>query len=202
MKKRFTSYGNINELMKLSQEALTESGFGIFKIGKITKNINAVKNGSPFNLIFYNDKDSNKSMVEVDSSEEDIILFKNALLTVIQSQSKNNNDIISESAMMTSKQQMTRKEKKEEDKSRKKNQKADKRMEIYDITDLPDEYNAAIIRITNSLGANKLISAGTALSLKNPVDTATLTYLESIIEQNFVIMRQLQHISDKLDKLQ
>lgn len=84
-----------------------------------------------------------------------------------------------------------------ESKEEKKERKTNELLEKYGLQDLTDPRDlAAVERIAQSLAGNKLISAGTAIGGK-PFESAMLTYQQALIEQNFVIMRQLEKIAKK-----
>ena len=69
-------------------------------------------------------------------------------------------------------------------------------IEKYGLEDVSDGVNREIIQsIARSMSANKFTELGTALQ-GNATETAKLTYLKAIVEQNFIIIRQL----DKLTK--
>lgn len=67
----------------------------------------------------------------------------------------------------------------------------------YGVDELSDPRDIASVReIAAGLSGNKLIEAGAALS-GNAVETATLSYLRAIMEQNFIIIRQLERLNQK-----
>ena len=48
---------------------------------------------------------------------------------------------------------------------------------------------------------NNLLKAGMALSFAKAEEQAKVTYLSALVEQNWIMIRQLSNISSKLDKL-
>ena len=67
----------------------------------------------------------------------------------------------------------------------------------YRLTELTDPDDIASVKdITAGLAGCSMITAGTALS-GTPADTAKLTLLRAIVEQNFVIIRQLDRLNRK-----
>ena len=73
-------------------------------------------------------------------------------------------------------------------------------MERYGLEDMNDVRDIETVKeIALELAGNKLIEFGTALSGK-PEDVAKISYLRAIIEQNWIIIRQLDRISKALEK--
>lgn len=70
-------------------------------------------------------------------------------------------------------------------------------LEKYGVADLSDPRDAAAIRsIAALMSGNKMIATGTALT-GNGVDSAKLDYLNILVEQNFIIIRQLERLNRK-----
>lgn len=87
-----------------------------------------------------------------------------------------------------------------ETKEEKQERKTQELLQKYGLQELTDERDLESVRnITASLAGNKLISLGSALAGR-PYETADLTYRQAIVEQNFVIIRQLSRILEKLEK--
>lgn len=83
-----------------------------------------------------------------------------------------------------------------ENKEDKKAAKAAAILEAYGLESVSDPLTVQALRnISNSLAGNSLIEFGTILSGKAE-DVAIMSYLRAIVEQNFIIIRQL----DKLAK--
>ncbi|HPU63989.1 MAG TPA: hypothetical protein PK304_07525 [Mobilitalea sp.] len=66
----------------------------------------------------------------------------------------------------------------------------------YGLSDLDERYIEAITEIITSLvGASSILHNGTA------VDNVKMSYLNNLINQNWIIIRQLDEISKKLDNI-
>ena len=82
----------------------------------------------------------------------------------------------------------------------KQEQKAQALLNKYGLQDLSDPRDIqAVKNIANNLAGNKLIEVGTLLQ-GNGVDPAKLSYLNAIMEQNFIMIRQLDRIAKRLEK--
>lgn len=87
-----------------------------------------------------------------------------------------------------------------ETKEEKKERKTNALLEKYGLQELTDPRDLqAVEHIAQNLAGNKLISAGTALSGK-PFESAMLTFQQAIIEQNFIMIRQLERIMQSMEK--
>lgn len=83
----------------------------------------------------------------------------------------------------------------------KKAAKVDELLNRYGLQELSDERDFdSVTRIAWDLMGNKLIELGVALK-GNAADSAKLSYLNAIMEQNFIMIRQLDRISKKLEDL-
>lgn len=70
-------------------------------------------------------------------------------------------------------------------------------LEKYGMTDLSDPRDVASVReIASLMVGKKLLSFGTLLS-SSSVDSAKLDYLNILMEQNFIIIRQLERLNRK-----
>lgn len=79
----------------------------------------------------------------------------------------------------------------------KKEEKAQALLNKYGLQDLTDPRDIqAVKNIALNLMGNKLIELGTALS-GSGADSAKLSYLNAIMEQNFIIIRQLDRLNKK-----
>lgn len=84
--------------------------------------------------------------------------------------------------------------------SAKQEQKVQMLLQRYGLQDLSDPRDIQAVRnIATSLSGNKLIEVGTLLQ-GNGVDPAKLSYLNAIMEQNFIIIRQLDKLTKLLEK--
>lgn len=82
----------------------------------------------------------------------------------------------------------------------KKNAKVDELLRRYGLQELSDDRDYdSVVRIAQNLMGNKLIELGAALQ-GNGTDAAKLSYLNAIMEQNFIMIRQLDRISQSLRK--
>lgn len=71
-------------------------------------------------------------------------------------------------------------------------------LEKYGLTGIDPKDIEQIKSITTALAGNKLIETGTIFSGKAE-DVAKLTYLRALVEQNWIIIRQLDRISKTLE---
>lgn len=80
-----------------------------------------------------------------------------------------------------------------------KSAKVDELLRRYGLQELSDDRDYdSVVHIAQNLMGNKLIEFGTVLQ-GNGVDAAKLSYLNAIMEQNFIMIRQLDRISRKLE---
>lgn len=82
----------------------------------------------------------------------------------------------------------------------KREQKIQALMQKYGLEDLSDlRDKQAVQNIATNLMGNKLIELGAALQ-GNGADAAKMSYLNAIMEQNFIMIRQLDRIAKSLEK--
>lgn len=82
----------------------------------------------------------------------------------------------------------------------KQEQKVQVLLQRYGLQDLSDPRDIQAVRnIATNLSGNKLIEVGTLLQ-GNGVDPAKLSYLNAIMEQNFIMIRQLDKLTKLLEK--
>ena len=82
----------------------------------------------------------------------------------------------------------------------KREQKTQALMQKYGLEDLSDPRDKqAVQNIATNLMGNKLIELGAALQ-GNGADAAKMSYLNAIMEQNFIMIRQLDRIAKSLEK--
>ena len=72
-------------------------------------------------------------------------------------------------------------------------------MERYGLTEIEPKDLESVRTITNSLMGNSMIELGTALQ-GNGIDAAKMSYLRALVEQNWIIIRQLDRLNKKLDR--
>ena len=79
----------------------------------------------------------------------------------------------------------------------KKAKKVEELMERYGLQDLSDPRDLqAVENIASKLAGSNLINIGTALS-GLPQDVAKMSLLQAIVEQNWIIIRQLDKLNSK-----
>lgn len=84
-----------------------------------------------------------------------------------------------------------------ESKEDKQAKKVEELLQRYGLEELSDSQDLASVQaIASNLAGNNLITFGTALSGKSE-DVAKLTYLQALIEQNWIIIRQLDRLNKK-----
>lgn len=88
-----------------------------------------------------------------------------------------------------------------EEKQEKQEKQIKKFMDKYQLEDLDEKDLVVLKRIANDLAGNGFLKAGMALSFANAEEQAKVTYLSTLIEQNWMIIRQLSRINKKLDDL-
>lgn len=87
-----------------------------------------------------------------------------------------------------------------ETKEEKKERKAQELLEKYGLGNLSHEYVDSVKNISTELAGTGMIEFGSQLSGMKSEDTLKVSYLRAIVEQNFIIIRELDEISKKLDK--
>ena len=88
-----------------------------------------------------------------------------------------------------------------ENKEEKKQQEIEKFMERYQLDEISDQDLVIIKKIATDLMGNNLLKAGMALSFAKAEEQAKVTYLSALVEQNWIMIRQISNISSQLDKL-
>ncbi len=86
-----------------------------------------------------------------------------------------------------------------ESKEEKKERKIQETLAKYELNNLSTEYANAVKNISLALAGNNLIELGSTMGM-TPADNLTTSYLKAIVEQNFIMIRQLDEISKKLNK--
>lgn len=86
-----------------------------------------------------------------------------------------------------------------ESKEDKKERKMQETLSKYELNNLSTEYANAVKNISLALAGNNLIELGSTMGM-TPAENLTTSYLKAIVEQNFIMIRQLDEISKKLDK--
>ncbi|WP_105303073.1 hypothetical protein [Anaerolactibacter massiliensis] len=88
--------------------------------------------------------------------------------------------------------------KEKETKEEKQARKMQELMERYGLGDVSPEYSDAVQKIANELAGTKLMETGMTLSMgAKPEDALPVYYLRTIMEQNFIIIRELDALQKK-----
>ena len=74
-------------------------------------------------------------------------------------------------------------------------------MEKYQLEDLDEKDLVVLERITNDLAGNKWFKTGMALSFAKAEEQAKVTYLSALVEQNWMIIRQLSRLNKNLEEI-
>lgn len=88
-----------------------------------------------------------------------------------------------------------------ENKEDKKQQEINNFMNKYQLEEIDDKDLVIIKKIATDLIGNNLLKAGMALSFAKAEEQAKVSYLSALVNQNWIMIRQLNNISNKLDKL-
>lgn len=78
----------------------------------------------------------------------------------------------------------------------KKQEKVNKLMERYKITNVSSDISEDVLAIAQDLVGNKMIEVGTLLQ-GNGADAVKMSYLSAIMKQNFIIIKLLDEIAHK-----
>lgn len=90
---------------------------------------------------------------------------------------------------------------KEEKRIQKEQEEMKKFMNKYQLEDINEKDLVVLKRIANDLAGNGFFKAGMALSMAKPHEQATVTYLSALVEQNWMLIRQISDLNSKLDKI-
>lgn len=90
---------------------------------------------------------------------------------------------------------------KRETKEDKQQKKLDQFMERYQLEDLDEKDLMVLQRIANDLVGNNLLKTGMALSFAKAEEQAKVTYLSALVEQNWMVIRQLSRLNNNIEKL-
>lgn len=86
-------------------------------------------------------------------------------------------------------------------KKAKEDKQLEKFMKRYQLEDLDEKDLVVLQRIANDLVGNKLFKAGMALTFAKAEEQAKVTYLSALVEQNWILMRQLSRLNKNIEKL-
>lgn len=85
-------------------------------------------------------------------------------------------------------------------KEEKETQEIEKLQQRFHLDNINKEELAIIKRIVSDLTGNGLIKIGIALSFGKAEDKIKISYLSALVEQNWLLFRKLDEISQKLNK--
>lgn len=75
-------------------------------------------------------------------------------------------------------------------------------MEKYQLEDLDKKDLVVLQRIAADLAGNNFFKMGMALSFAKAEEQAKVTYLSTLVEQNWMIIRQLSRLNKNIEDLQ
>ncbi|MCC0679557.1 MULTISPECIES: hypothetical protein [unclassified Clostridioides] len=90
---------------------------------------------------------------------------------------------------------------KEDKKKLKEQEEIQKFMNKYQLQDLNEKDLTILRRITDDLFATGLIKTGLALSFTKIEEQTKINYLSALVEQNWMIIRQLSQLNSNIEKL-
>jgi len=90
---------------------------------------------------------------------------------------------------------------KKETKEEKQEKELQKFMDRYQLEDLDEKDLTVLKRISSDLTGNKWFKAGMALSFAKAEEQAKITYLSALVEQNWMIIRQLSRLNKNIEKI-
>lgn len=88
-----------------------------------------------------------------------------------------------------------------EQRQREQQERLEEFMERYQLEDLDEKDMVVLERIANDPTRNSLIKTGMNLSAAKTYDQLQVTYLSALIEQNWMIIRQLSRLNNNIEKL-
>ena len=86
-------------------------------------------------------------------------------------------------------------------KEEKDQEKLEKFMDRYQLEDLDEKDLVVLQRIAADLVGNNLLKAGMALTFAKAEEQAKVTYLSALVEQNWMIIRQLSRLNKNIEEL-
>ncbi len=75
-------------------------------------------------------------------------------------------------------------------------------MERYQLEDLDNKDMVVLKRIANDLVGNNFFKAGMAFSFAKAEEQAKVSYLSALVEQNWMIVRQLSRLNKNIEAMQ
>jgi hypothetical protein len=86
-----------------------------------------------------------------------------------------------------------------ESKEEKQDRETQEFMERYQLEDLDEKDLAVLRRIAADLRGTGFFKAGLALSFKDPATQAQVRYQSTLVEQNWMIIRQLSRLNKNIE---
>lgn len=86
-------------------------------------------------------------------------------------------------------------------KEEKQQEQLDKFMEKYQLEDLDEKDLIVLQRIAGDLAGNNLLKAGMALSFAKAEEQAKVTYLSTLVEQNWMVIRLLGRLNKNIEEM-
>ena len=80
-------------------------------------------------------------------------------------------------------------------------EKLQKFMDRYQLEELDDKDLIVLQKIAGDLAGNQFFKAGMALSFAKAEEQAKVTYLSALVEQNWMIIRQLSRLNKNIESL-
>lgn len=77
----------------------------------------------------------------------------------------------------------------------------EKFMKRYQLEDLDEKDLVVLQRIANDLFGKEFIKTGMALTFAKIEEQAKIAYLSALVEQNWILMRQLSRLNKNIEKL-
>ena len=77
----------------------------------------------------------------------------------------------------------------------------EKFMERYQLEDLDEKDLVVLQRIANDLFGKEFIKTSMALTFAKIEEQAKVAYLSALVEQNWILMRQLSRLNKNIEKL-
>ena len=74
-------------------------------------------------------------------------------------------------------------------------------MNKYQLEDLDEKDLIVLQRIASDLAGNNFFKVGMALSFAKAEEQAKVTYLSAVVDQNWMMIRQLSRLNKNIEKL-
>lgn len=88
-----------------------------------------------------------------------------------------------------------------ETKDEKQQKELEKFMDKYQLEDLDEKDLVVLKKIASDLAGNNFFKVGMALSMAKAEEQAKVTYLSTLTEQNWMIIRQLSRLNKNIEQL-